>query len=356
MIRTTKRYIPTLDGWRAIAITLVMLFHLELLRGYGLSTSWFYSNGGSGVEVFFAISGLLICTLLLDEERNTGTISLGGFYFRRAFRILPAAVTYLCVVALLRALGTITSLQVPEWIASLGFYRSFLPHARTGWYTNHFWSLSVEEHFYLILPLFLVVCKRHRGLILGVVGLLTLSSGFLLSHFRLVPGWAEGLSDFRLGSLFLSAGFAASMLDHAVVKRLAGKATAPFLALAAAFAAVTFVHDRIAAVVIPFLVLAAVACTVMNPTNLLGKILENGVLRFIGKRSYSLYLWQQLFLSVHFGPGKEMVLQQWPLSLLCTFGCACLSYSFVEQPLIRKGRAILRKRSERRDESLVAAS
>lgn len=92
--RRSKDYMPTLDGWRAISVLAVMLYHDSLHSLGSLSTRWFHNFGYVGVDVFFAISGLLICSRLLAEERKYGQISLKHFYIRRAFRIrLPQSCT-----------------------------------------------------------------------------------------------------------------------------------------------------------------------------------------------------------------------------------------------------------------------
>jgi peptidoglycan/LPS O-acetylase OafA/YrhL len=89
MTKAVRGYLPTLDGWRAIAVLCVILFH-DSLHSYGvLSTAWFHEHGSFGVDIFFGISGLLICSRLLEEEDKYGRISLRRFYVRRAFRILP---------------------------------------------------------------------------------------------------------------------------------------------------------------------------------------------------------------------------------------------------------------------------
>src|ERR1700749_387440 len=103
MKETESEHIPCLDGWRTIAIGLVILAH-----GF-----WHFSRpmqklGALGVNLFFAISGYLICTLLIREQEKTGDISLKSFYVRRVFRILPPALLYLDMVAILAAFGWIT--------------------------------------------------------------------------------------------------------------------------------------------------------------------------------------------------------------------------------------------------------
>jgi peptidoglycan/LPS O-acetylase OafA/YrhL len=114
-MREKVGYIPTLDGWRAIAITCILFAHSRtgVVPWLGQRVSSFLSDQGHhGVDLFFAISGLLICSRLLDEEKKFGHISLRGFYVRRAFRILPPALLFLAVIAFLSLIGLIWSDRV----------------------------------------------------------------------------------------------------------------------------------------------------------------------------------------------------------------------------------------------------
>ncbi len=165
--RDKSGYLPSLDGWRSFAIG-VLLTH-DLVRHIGpLSTSFLHRFGGYGVHLFFAISGILICTRLLEEEAIVGRIDLKGFYTRRILRIQPAALVYLTAVSLLTLLGWIHE----HWRYLLGavfLYRNYLwdgnsDHAiANGFFTGHFWSLAVEEHFYILLSFLLVgVARRWR--------------------------------------------------------------------------------------------------------------------------------------------------------------------------------------------------
>src|SRR5438309_1226291 len=90
--------IPSLDGWRAIAVFSVIAYHDQVHHIGILSNSLWHEYGRLGVDLFFAISGMLICTRLLEEEAALGQISLKGFYIRRFFRILPPAFAYLALM------------------------------------------------------------------------------------------------------------------------------------------------------------------------------------------------------------------------------------------------------------------
>jgi peptidoglycan/LPS O-acetylase OafA/YrhL len=163
-------YIHTLDGWRALSIGLVILHHSQIHSSVPILGPLLQSLARVsevGVELFFAISRLLICSGLLDEESRVGQISIKGFYVRRFFRILPVAIFYLLVIAILETLHVIPVFSV-DWFAALFFFRNYamvfeylnhspLPLHR---YTSHFWSLSMEEHFYLVLPAVLAAFRR----------------------------------------------------------------------------------------------------------------------------------------------------------------------------------------------------
>ena len=176
--RLRSGYIPTLDGWRTIAVVSVIAYHDRLHRLGPLSDSIIHKYGNLGVDLFFAISGLLICSRLLDEEDVNGRISLKGFYIRRVCRIVPPALCFLFCIGLLGAIGTIHT-SLGAWLASLLFINNYYSvHIQAvDWslYTNHFWSLSVEEHFYLILPAILYFLPKYRTRVLTFLTL-----GFLM--------------------------------------------------------------------------------------------------------------------------------------------------------------------------------
>src|ERR1700761_1028865 len=165
-VKQTTKYIPTLDGWRALSVIGVILFHgrVGFFNDYGLMAK-ISTRGYLGVAVFFAISGFLICGLLLNELERTGTIRLGSFYLRRCFRILPAyyaALAGICAAAIWAAVPV----NFSDLPSCLFFYRNYVPLGedyRGGFYTAHFWSLAVEEHFYLLAPLSLLLLKPRRA-------------------------------------------------------------------------------------------------------------------------------------------------------------------------------------------------
>src|SRR5262249_41266372 len=156
--------IPSLDGLRAVAILLVIFAHssfygddllaLRMLRG---------RSGFLGVQIFFVLSGFLITTLMLREVHRTGRLHLGYFYLRRALRIVPVYAVYLAFVGLLQIAGTV-NIRAIDWLTASTWTVNLIPRSLP-WTMSHFWSLCVEEHFYLLWPLLMALlplsaCRR----------------------------------------------------------------------------------------------------------------------------------------------------------------------------------------------------
>ncbi|CAN5709986.1 hypothetical protein BH10ACI4_BH10ACI4_35990 [soil metagenome] len=338
----TTGYLPTLDGWRALAILAVMLSHDTVHRLGPLSTAWFYEHGHLGVDIFFAISGILICSRLLTEEKSAGRISRRSFYIRRTFRILPPAMLFLATLLVLKATVELP-VALPEVLSSLFFVRNYtatFSHFQTlyPFYTSHFWSLAVEEHFYLILPSLLVFTpKKYR-----VAALLALAAA--VSLHRIVPNsWLSFHTDIRLDALLVPAALAVLLATPRYRIKLARIARFAPIVAAILFLMVTTGHlPRTTGLLIAWLTPLLILGTLLHPASWLSRLLELQPLRYLGRISYSLYLWQQLFLISHFGAGTARLgmLQSWPLNWMMAFACAILSYYLVEQPMIRLGHRL----------------
>jgi peptidoglycan/LPS O-acetylase OafA/YrhL len=337
-----------LDGWRALAILAVIVAHDSLHRFGWLSTRWFADVGGDrGVNIFFALSGLLICSRLLQEERVRGVMSLKAFYIRRVCRIQPAALVYLGVIALLM-LGNVLDRNNSGLLAALLMVRNFfsIDGGDHSWYTAHFWSLSVEEHFYIFLPTFLVLVRRFRALILGLLTLAvelwrTVGVGL---HFSFQSHAFEGRTDLASGPIILST-CVAVLLTRQSFRSWCVRWIRPWVAIVitAVIWTGTAVHNSRAShvlltVTFPLLIVS----TMLHPRSLLGRVLETAPLRFIGRLSYSLYLWQMLFFVHHFHlkPPDEKILvyiQDTPLRYAVLLAVAIASYYCIERPMISLG-------------------
>jgi peptidoglycan/LPS O-acetylase OafA/YrhL len=346
-------YLPTLDGWRAVSIVLVILHHSQIhshVPIFGALLQSISEAGEVGVELFFAISGLLICSRLLEEETRFGQISVKSFYLRRGFRILPAALFYLLVVAILAAFHVIPLLPL-DWFGALFFFRNYamvfeyIHHSplTLHWYTGHFWSLSMEEHFYLVLPGVLVIFRKTRHwILLGFVIAVALWR-FVEAHLMQNNNLINFRTDTHVDALFIPALIA--LLLYPLLRNQAARRWIPawsfpiFLALeiVVLFTRVPF-SATLQATVIPLLILS----TVLHSGSVPGRVLETRAVRWIGWISYSLYLWQQLFFGARFvsSPPRLAALREWPINFVALLACACFSYYLVEKPFIRLGHQL----------------
>ena len=355
-----------LDGVRAIAVTLVLLFHL---------TPGTVIGGYLGVDIFFVVSGFLITSLLLRERADSGRVHLRAFWARRARRLLPA------LGILVLACGAAASLIGGDVLVGLGlqvvgaatFSSNWLLLASGSTYFGdsvpelfrNLWSLAVEEQFYLVWPLLLVLVlfRMPRPLRIAGVALLALASALAMAALwtpadatRVYYGTDTHAFGLAIGAVL--ALFATSWPRHALAwpraARTALGVAGPLALLALLGMAVTMPGDD-AVVFHGGLVLVAVLTAVILaalrvPETPLAALLELGVLRWIGRRSYGLYLWHWpvfvLVVSALPGWARDGV-TGWALggiALGITVVAAALSYRFVEQPIRRRGfRQTLRR-------------
>lgn len=338
-------YLPTLDGWRALSIALVILHHSQIqltVPIIGPLLQSLANFGEVGVELFFAISGLLICSRLLDEESRFGRISLKGFYIRRSFRILPAAIFYLLVIAILAALHVIPVLPA-DWFASLFFFRNYLMvfeylhHSPLPlhWYTGHFWSLSMEGHFYLVLPAVLVLFKTTRRWVLAGLAVSVALWRTVLVHVLHHEYQFNFRTDTHVDALLIPAAIALALYPltrKQAAKKIISAWSFPMFVAMELLLLTTRVpcFFTLQAIVLPLLILS----TVLHPDTVQGRILESRPLRWIGWISYSLYLWQQLFFGVNFvgSPPGFVLLRKPAVDLVALLVCATFSYYAIEKP------------------------
>jgi peptidoglycan/LPS O-acetylase OafA/YrhL len=356
MRRTQKDgYLPTLDGWRAIAILAVLFDHLA---EYSPSRNYsrlgvFTHTGPNGVSLFFAISGFLICSRLLDEQRAFGSISLRGFYIRRGCRILPPALLYLIVIGVLSLAGLIV-VSSAEWWSSFLFFRNYLPPhwIDRGWggYTIHYWSLAVEEHFYLLWPAALVLFGKRNARWFGLTLALAVAVWRTLDfQHQWFSHWFPGLlfgsrTDIRLDALLLGC-LIALVFDNGRAKTAFSERFRPWMwwLLVAAYFGIQVIyfceHSRSYSILEAALLALIVMGTAFGNNTRIFALLEWPPMKWIGRLSYSLYLWQQLFLLPQATSGMA-ILQRFPINLFMIFLCAWLSYHFVERPFIRLGHRL----------------
>jgi peptidoglycan/LPS O-acetylase OafA/YrhL len=348
-------YLPTLDGWRAIAILAVIICHaasglFETSGPHPSQIGLLLEHGAVGVNIFFGISGFLICSRLLEEHRKNGRISLKGFYIRRCFRILPPYLAYLFLVGLAGLAGVVAVTRV-EWLSCLLFFRNYLPMPDTGgagWYTAHFWSLAVEEHFYLLWPGLLVLLgiKRTRLLVVPLcVAIAAWRYVEFREHFvnRLIPGIGFSMrTDTCLDGLLWGCAIALLLAVPGWGQRLT-RWLSPWTwaVIVVAFVFCVLRNPPMSATWLGLLIPLMLVGTVLRPKTWMGQFLETGPMEWIGRMSYSLYLWQQMFLAA--GHVDRLPFGRWqqiPLNIAIIFGLATASYYFVEKPLIKVGHRL----------------
>ena len=319
--------IPSLDGLRAISIALVMVAHLAKWKHVSLPVMEGY--GALGVHVFFVLSGYLITNLLLKEQERTSSIRLSDFYARRAFRIFPAAFVFLAVVV-----GLYWREMHWTHVAAAVFYVSNMDVSRP-WIFNHLWSLSIEEQFYLLWPFALKTWRKHKLAILlcvffGTPVFRAVTYAFKARSLAVstLPGVADQLAIGCLLAIFAKRlpkipGYVALVMAAAAILIPWYPATSAGRTLFMLFVLRPLMHISIAGIVLHVIQVPYLA-------------LNWGPVAWLGKISYSLYLWQELFCSnanLHYG----FVLA------LPAIACACLSYYLVEQPMLRLRETLTRK-------------
>jgi len=316
--------IPTLDGWRGLAVILVTFHHAAeslFTRDDILQyTRW----GASGVDLFFALSGILITRLLLDEQQRFGGIDLKAFYIRRLFRVTLPCYCYLLLIWCRSLFESRT-----ELLSSIFFFRNYLPAGSGTRYTIHLWSLAVEEHFYLLWPLLLVVGTVQYGQRIAAWGAVLCAAWRVaaLNSIHFGPASPPTLfrTDFRLDCLLWGCAFAFVLDKPANWKRVA----APVLVYLMVVGPMSLK---------PVLLPALLVFTALNPGRIVAGILDSRPLVWFGKISYSLYLWQMLFFVP---PAAHLVwFQQFPINVAAAIGMAALCYRIIDLPLLRLGHKL----------------
>ena len=338
------RHRRDIEGVRALAVLAVVLYH------FGVPG---FSGGYVGVDVFFVVSGFLITSLLVAERESTGRVSLRDFYARRVRRLLPISAVVLAVTALASAiwLDVTRHDQLVDEIVAAALFGSNLLFADQGTDylasslppspVQHYWSLSVEEQFYAVWPLLVMVAtagaafvRRRLALVLGGVIVLSFTASVVLTSRS--PSWSYFGLHTRAWEL------AAGALLAVVVIRLdpGRRRVIGWLGLIAiGVSVVTFGRvDQFPGVAAALPVIGTVALLASGDGNGVGRHLAHPVLQWIGARSYSLYLWHWSILIVAESYVGDLPWHGVVAVALLTVGASQLGYVLVENPVRRSVR------------------
>ncbi len=345
-------YIKGIDGLRALAVIAVMIFHLDPV---------FLPGGFSGVDVFFVISGYVVCSSLIKHSNERFDRFILGFYARRIIRIFPALIFCLIVA------GIFTTLFVPKsWLSmttsKTGLFAYFgLSNYALVWFNDgyfsprvefnsftHTWSLAVEEQFYLFFPFLIYMWLKHKDkcktlISLAIIPIVLLA--FYSLYFSFVqtnenPQRAFYLLPSRFWELAVGALIYVShyhgklIIQSPLIQRLVLISGSSLVVLAFIISnknVFPFPWALLSVVGTAFLIIGLVSN--LETTTKAKQLFESKSLVEIGKRSYSLYLWHwPVYVLFRWTTGLESFVEMFA-ALLITIILACFSYNYVEKPI-----------------------
>ncbi len=357
-----NKRIPSLDGVRAVAIFCVIALHIGQHCGWPTPGTLAFRvlvgrSGaiwtGDGVGIFFVLSGYLITSLLVREFDRSGRIALRSFYLRRVFRILPPLLAYLGF-ALAFCKYEHVPFAVQNFTSALFFYRDYY-FATDLWLTQHTWSLSVEEQFYVLWPVALLLLLRYKGRRSAgwfVAALIVLTPVLRILGSKVVPSIAHEelyMLHSRMDAL-MSGCFVALCAGlprfEAVYQKIAKVwwilplefwVISPLLGHLMGIVYRKSIGMTLDSMVMAFLIL----WTTRNAGHWVGRILNCRFMTQAGILSYSAYLWQTFFLHESNRTWSGRI----PYSLLYIGIAAWVSYKLVELPSLGLRDKLMRRQS-----------
>jgi peptidoglycan/LPS O-acetylase OafA/YrhL len=332
-------HIPSLDGLRAVSIMIVLLSHF-------VNANLF--PGGLGVYVFFVISGFLITRLLFGERKKSGRISLANFYFRRALRLYPVVLVFTGAV-LAAMLVRHHSFDVREPLSALFYFANYLywdGTPRTAPFSI-FWSLSIEEHFYFLLPTLVLLLGADPRRVL--VAMLSVCVASLALRLTVAAAHPELLTthffyyrtEFRLDSLAFGVALAA-LCEMEFGRRLILRLARPEIFCASLLIILVcllyrngYFRETVRYTLLGISITLAISYILFRRT-IVADILNSAVFVWVGLLSYSLYIWH--FVAPQILAFLLPDLPRWHAAgalLVISFITAAMSYYFLERPLLR---------------------
>jgi peptidoglycan/LPS O-acetylase OafA/YrhL len=321
------KYDPALDGLRAVAVSAVVLYHVD---------SSILPGGWAGVDIFFVLSGFLITAILSREIDRTGTIDLKRFYLRRTLRLMPALWVFLLFCLILIAAR-------PEWrhdgIRAVFFAATYTMNWNRAfqwcsmWKLGHTWSLSMEEQFYLVWPAIMLFTRRHLRMpvIISLLAAVITWRCFLAFNGadpeRTYNGFDTHADALLIGSVLALNGMSRRPWRLPVVSLLASAAFITILLFVPLRTIGTQTAGLTAAALISMVL---IICA--RERGWLRTILSLRALVYTGRISYGFYLWQQIFILLTYRH-----LPKWAMivPVVGAYLTAMASYRWIERPLLR---------------------
>jgi peptidoglycan/LPS O-acetylase OafA/YrhL len=334
----SRRRLPALDGLRAIAVFTVIIYH------FGFDSV----PGDLGVSAFFVLSGFLITWLLLQEFNQTGHISIGGFYFRRFLRIAPAYYGFLLIIYVeerLRGYHWDWSLLLSGLLYVVNYYNAFNGHPNTA--IAHAWSLGVEQQFYLIWPILISILlpkgqKFAAIVIAGIVVVVTGWRSIAYLGFGADPSYVYNAFETRLDCLAVGCLFAICCgwswfrdLSVALCRWALIPIVILVILLFSRISGSERYHYSIGFTVDSLLLAVLMVQLLLMHQDPLWSWIDHPVMVYLGRISYSLYLYHVLVLGI----GHRLLSASWgvelPMTILFCLIVASGSYWMIERPFLR---------------------
>ena len=346
-IQKKRKYIKEIDGLRALAVIMVLAYHLKMP---------FAKSGLLGVTVFFVISGYLITGILINEIEESGGVDLKNFWLRRIRRLLPAVRSMAVVMIFVSAVvnRVVFTKGCNDLLSAVFGYNnwwqifrkvSYFENAGAPSPFTHCWSLAIETQFYLIYPILLILLSkaRNRGKVFATVtAVLAMISVVLMGVLYSPDGDPSRVyygTDTRAFSLLIGALAAIQKEYHIIKVKLRGKLWAVIgsisvliligmMMLISSYSSFLYYGGQAIVSVLAAFVVYAVTVS----RSLLNIILDSSILKWIGDRSYSIYLWHYPIIVLMSG-GKRAAWWVGILEVVLSVGFAELSYRFIETPV-----------------------
>jgi peptidoglycan/LPS O-acetylase OafA/YrhL len=338
-------YIKPLDGVRAIAALMVLIFHCFQITTYHSSTGLFLQKigflGQTGVSLFFVLSGFLITRILIQQKEDPHFIA--NFFIRRALRIFPLYFLYLCLMYFI--VPTIENKPIPDFSQQWYYWFYLQDFAITFRWPSigpkHFWSLAIEEHFYLMWP-FIVLFNKTKGIVItisifiitsAITRMLLVSNGFETYFFTFAR-----LDEISLGCLL-------AILEHkgTLLKWQSKQITALLILITCTAGFLWFQFSSLANPIIQVIKYQFISATyflavwwvlIAPQQSWVSRILSSGFFVFTGTISYGIYVYQAIAIEIT----KSLEIQNNALLFLCVamicYAIAIVSYFVFEKPIL----------------------